>query len=59
MDDQRRPSEKRIERVAHVYNFIELNITYPKDPHPPPNIDLLIDEPLSYKTLSFMDAYVG
>lgn len=38
-------------------DFIDLNITYPKDLYHPPNIDGMIDRSLSYKMMSFMDAY--
>lgn len=36
---------------------MDLSVSFPKDPHPLPDIDRLIDDSLGYCTLSFIDAY--
>jgi hypothetical protein len=40
-------------------DYTNLNMACPKDPYPLPNIDYLIDNGSVFKTLSFMDAYLG
>jgi len=40
-------------------DYTDLNKACPKDAYPLPNIDKLVDNPSSYKLLSFMDAYSG
>lgn len=39
--------------------FTNLNMVFPEDPYPLPNIDRLIDGSLGYHTLSFLDACLG
>jgi len=39
--------------------YTDLNMACPKDPYPLPNIDHLIANASSFKTLSFIDAYSG
>ena len=38
-------------------DYTDLNRARPKDAFPLPNIDMLVDNSVSYKILSFMDAY--
>lgn len=40
-------------------DFIDLNVSCPKDPYPFPNINYPVDESSGYMALSFMDAYLG
>jgi len=40
-------------------DYTYLNIVYPKDLYPLPNIDYLIDNASGFKTLNFTDAYSG
>lgn len=40
-------------------DFTNMNVDYPKDPYPLPNIDRLTDGSLDYHMLTFMDAYLG
>lgn len=39
--------------------FTDLNTTYLKDLYSMSDIDLLVDGSLGYRTLSFMNAYLG
>lgn len=39
------------------FNFTDLNLAWPKDPYPMPNINILIDIFLVYMMLNFIDAY--
>lgn len=40
-------------------NFIDLNVSYPKNRYPIHNIDFWINGSSNYRMLSFMDAYSG
>lgn len=36
-----------------------LNKAFPKDPHPLPNIDMLVGDTLEYKSINFSNVYSG
>ena len=40
-------------------DYTDLNRAFSKDAFPLPNIDMLVDNSVGYKILSFMDAYSG
>lgn len=40
-----------------LFNFTDLNLAWPKDPYPMPNINILIDIFLVYMMLNFINAY--
>lgn len=49
---------KKANKKWHVcIAFIDLNKAYPKDSHPLPWIDQLVDATFSHKLLTFMDAF--
>lgn len=40
-------------------DFTDMNVAFPKDPYPLPDINRLTNGSSGYHTLSFMDAYSG
>ncbi|RDX93844.1 hypothetical protein CR513_23839, partial [Mucuna pruriens] len=48
-----------LSNVVMCIDYTNLNKACPKDPHPLPSIDTLVDEVLGCGLLRFMDAYSG
>ena len=53
------PISKPVGWIKVCIDFRNINIAYPKDDFPLPNINILVDNTMSYEILSLMDGFSG
>lgn len=52
------PINKLEEQIRVCIEFRDLNVAFPKDDFPLPNIDTLVENPTGYEMLSLMDGFL-